>query len=161
MRSTRWATTSAATRRPPCSRCWTPSQNVAFRDHYIELPFDLADVLFLTTANDLSTVPRPLLDRMEVIELSSYTEEEKRQIALHHLLPKQMKKHGLQKSQLGLSEKMLGKVISGYTREAGVRRLEQLLAKLCRKAAKHVADGGQAPDRDGKEHREPARHGTV
>ena len=118
-------------------------QNVAFRDHYIELPFDLSDVMFLTTANDLSTVPRPLLDRMEVIELSSYTEEEKRQIALHHLLPKQMKKHGLQKGQLMLSEKMLGKVIAGYTREAGVRRLEQLLAKLCRKAAKHVADGGR------------------
>lgn len=118
-------------------------QNVAFRDHYIELPFDLSDVMFLTTANDLSTVPRPLLDRMEVIELSSYTEEEKRQIALHHLLPKQMKKHGLQKGQLVLSEKMLGKVIAGYTREAGVRRLEQLLAKLCRKAAKHVADGGR------------------
>lgn len=118
-------------------------QNVAFRDHYIELPFDLSDVLFLTTANDLSTVPRPLLDRMEVIELSSYTEEEKRQIALHHLLPKQMEKHGLQKAQLMLSEKMLGKVIAGYTREAGVRRLEQVLAKLCRKAAKHVADGGK------------------
>ena len=118
-------------------------QNVAFRDHYIELPFYLSDVLFLTTANDLSTVPRPLLDRMEVIELSSYTEEEKRQIALHHLLPKQMKKHGLEKGQLVLSEKMLGKVIAGYTREAGVRRLEQLLAKLCRKAAKHVADGGK------------------
>lgn len=118
-------------------------QNVAFRDHYIELPFDLSDVLFLTTANDLSTVPRPLLDRMEVIELSSYTEEEKRQIALHHLLPKQMKKHGLEKGQLVLSEKMLGRVIAGYTREAGVRRLEQLLAKLCRKAAKHVADGGK------------------
>ena len=118
-------------------------QNVAFRDHYIELPFDLSDVLFLTTANDLSTVPRPLPDRMEVIELSSYTEEEKRQIALHHLLPKQMKKHGLQKSQLTLSEKMLGTVIARYTREAGVRRLEQLLAKLCRKAAKHVADGGK------------------
>ena len=118
-------------------------QNVAFRDHYIELPFDLSDVLFLTTANDLTTVPRPLLDRMEVIELSSYTEEEKRQIALHHLLPKQMKKHGLEKGQLVLSEKMLGKIIAGYTREAGVRRLEQLLAKLCRKAAKHVADGGK------------------
>nr|WP_297175451.1 endopeptidase La [uncultured Agathobaculum sp.] len=118
-------------------------QNVAFRDHYIELPFDLSDVLFLTTANDLSTVPRPLLDRMEVIELSSYTEEEKRQIALHHLLPKQMKKHGLVKSQLSLSDKVLGRVITGYTREAGVRRLEQLLAKLCRKAAKHVSDGGK------------------
>nr|WP_297179253.1 endopeptidase La [uncultured Agathobaculum sp.] len=118
-------------------------QNVAFRDHYIELPFDLSDVLFLTTANDLSTVPRPLLDRMEVIELSSYTEEEKRQIAQHHLLPKQMEKHGLKKGQLVLSEKMLGLVISRYTREAGVRRLEQLLAKICRKAAKHIADGGR------------------
>lgn len=118
-------------------------QNVAFRDHYIELPFDLSDVLFLTTANDLSTVPRPLLDRMEVIELSSYTEEEKRQIALHHLLPKQMEKHGLHKGQLVVSEKMLGLVISRYTREAGVRRLEQVLAKLCRKAAKHIADGGR------------------
>ena len=118
-------------------------QNSAFRDHYIELPFDLSDVLFLTTANDLSTVPRPLLDRMEVIELSSYTEEEKRQIAQHHLLPKQMDKHGLKKGQLVLSEKMLGRVISGYTREAGVRRLEQLLAKICRKAAKHIADGGR------------------
>lgn len=118
-------------------------QNVAFRDHYIELPFDLSDVLFLTTANDLSTVPRPLLDRMEVIELSSYTEEEKRQIALHHLLPKQMEKHGLHKGQLVVSEKMLGLVIARYTREAGVRRLEQVLAKLCRKAAKHIADGGR------------------
>ena len=118
-------------------------QNIAFRDHYIELPFDLSDVLFLTTANDLSTVPRPLLDRMEVIELSSYTEEEKRQIAQHHLLPKQMDKHGLKKGQLVLSEKMLGLVISRYTREAGVRRLEQILAKICRKAAKHIADGGR------------------
>ena len=89
-------------------RCWTPSRTSRSRDHYIELPFDLSDVLFLTTANDLSTVPRPLLDRMEVIELSSYTEEEKRQIALHHLLPKQMEKHGLHKGQLVLSEKMLG-----------------------------------------------------
>ncbi len=118
-------------------------QNVAFRDHYVELQFDLSDVLFLTTANDLSTVPRPLLDRMEVIELSSYTEEEKRQIALHHLLPKQMEKHGLHKGQLVISEKMLGLVISRYTREAGVRRLEQLLAKICRKAAKHITDGGR------------------
>lgn len=118
-------------------------QNVAFRDHYVELPFDLSDVLFLTTANDLSTVPRPLLDRMEVIELPSYTAEEKRHIAVDHLLPKQMKKHGLQKGQLSLSEKMLDSIISGYTREAGVRRLEQVLAKICRKAAKHVADGGK------------------
>ena len=118
-------------------------QNVAFRDHYIELPFDLSDVLFLTTANDLSTVPRPLLDRMEVIELSSYTEEEKLQIAVRHLLPKQMKKHGLKKTQLSITEKVLHAVIAGYTREAGVRKLEQQLAKICRKAAKHIADGGK------------------
>lgn len=116
-------------------------QNVQFRDHYIELPFDLSDVVFLTTANDLSTVPRPLLDRMEVIELSSYTEEEKLHIAKNHLQPKQLRKHGLKKTQLTLSDKTLRAVIAGYTREAGVRRLEQLLAKLCRKAAKRVADG--------------------
>ena len=118
-------------------------QNVAFRDHYIELPFDLSDVVFLTTANDLSAVPRPLLDRMEVIELPSYTEEEKRRIALNHLLPRQMDKHGLGKGQLVISEEMLAKVITGYTREAGVRRLERVLAKLCRKAARHIADGGR------------------
>ena len=118
-------------------------QNVAFRDHYIELPFDLSDVVFLTTANDLSAVPRPLLDRMEVIELPSYTEEEKRRIALNHLLPRQMDKHGLKKGQMVISEEMLAKVITGYTREAGVRRLERVLAKLCRKAARHIADGGR------------------
>lgn len=118
-------------------------QNAAFRDHYIELPFDLSDVVFLTTANDISNVPRPLLDRMEVIELSSYTAEEKLHIAQQHLLPKQLGKHGLKKAQLMLPEKMLRAVISGYTREAGVRRLEQILAKLCRKAAKHVADRGK------------------
>ena len=116
-------------------------QNNAFRDHYVELPFDLSDVLFVTTANDLGTVPRPLLDRMEVIELPSYTAEEKVQIALHHLLPKQMKKHGLAKAQLCISEAILHQVVSGYTREAGVRKLEQVLAKLCRKAAKQIADG--------------------
>lgn len=110
-------------------------QNVAFRDHYIELPFDLSDVVFLTTANDLSTVPRPLLDRMEVIELPSYTAEEKRLIARRHLLSKQMKKHGLSENQLIVDDETLDAIISGYTREAGVRRLEQVLAKLCRKAA--------------------------
>lgn len=116
-------------------------QNNAFRDHYIEIPFDLSDVLFVTTANDLSTVPRPLLDRMEVIELSSYTAEEKLHIAHDHLLPKQIKKHGLKGTQLIVPEKTLSAVISGYTREAGVRRLEQVIAKLCRKAAKKIADG--------------------
>ncbi len=116
-------------------------QNNAFRDHYIEIPFDLSDVLFVTTANDLSTVPRPLLDRMEVIELSSYTAEEKLHIAHDHLLPKQIKKHGLKGNQLIVPEETLSAVISGYTREAGVRRLEQVIAKLCRKAAKKIADG--------------------
>ena len=116
-------------------------QNNAFRDHYIELPFDLSDVLFVTTANDLSTVPRPLLDRMEVIELSSYTAEEKLHIAHDHLLQKQIKKHGLKGTQLIVPEETLSAVISGYTREAGVRRLEQVIAKLCRKAAKKIADG--------------------
>ncbi|WNX83618.1 endopeptidase La [Agathobaculum sp. NTUH-O15-33] len=116
-------------------------QNVAFRDHYIELPFDLSDVLFLTTANDLGGVPRPLLDRMEVIELSSYTEEEKVQIATRHLIGKQMKKHGIKEEQLTLPEEMLRAIIVGYTREAGVRRLEQLIARVCRKAAKKIADG--------------------
>ncbi|OUP57636.1 endopeptidase La [Butyricicoccus pullicaecorum] len=116
-------------------------QNNAFRDHYIEISFDLSDVLFVTTANDLSTVPRPLLDRMEVIELSSYTAEEKLHIAHDHLLPKQIKKHGLKGTQLIVPEETLSAVISGYTREAGVRRLEQVIAKLCRKAAKKIADG--------------------
>lgn len=116
-------------------------QNYAFRDHYIELPVDLSNVLFVTTANDLSTVPRPLLDRMEVIELGSYTEEEKMQIAKQHLLPKQIKKHGLKKTNLSISDAMLHDIIMGYTREAGVRRLEQTLAKLCRKSAKIIAEG--------------------
>ena len=91
-----------------------------------------SDVVFLTTANDLSTVPRPLLDRMEVIELPSYTAEEKRLIARRHLLSKQMKKHGLSENQLIVDDETLDAIISGYTREAGVRRLEQVLAKLCR-----------------------------
>lgn len=116
-------------------------QNNAFRDHYIEIPFDLSDVLFVTTANDLSTVPRPLLDRMEVIELSSYTADEKLHIAHDHLLQKQIKKHGLKSAQLTMPDETLSAVIAGYTREAGVRRLEQLIAKLCRKAAKKIADG--------------------
>lgn len=119
-------------------------QNYAFRDHYIELPFDLSDVLFVTTANDLSTVPRPLLDRMEVIELSSYTEEEKLQIAKRHLLPKQIKKHGLKKTNLVISDELLHSVVMGYTREAGVRSLEQVLAKLCRRTARQVASGETA-----------------
>ncbi len=116
-------------------------QNYAFRDHYIELPFDLSEVLFITTANDLSTVPRPLLDRMEIIEVSGYTDEEKLQIAKRHLLPKQLEKHGLRKANFVIADDELRYVISRYTRESGVRKLEQILAKLCRKVAKIVADG--------------------
>ncbi len=112
-------------------------QNSTFRDHYIELPFDLSDVLFVTTANDLGNVPRPLLDRMEVIELSSYTSEEKVQIAKHHLLQKQMEKHGLTRGTLSISEETLHAVISGYTREAGVRRFGAA-------AGKAVPEGCQA-----------------
>lgn len=123
-------------------------QNNAFRDHYIELPFDLSDVLFITTANTLDTIPRPLLDRMEIIELSSYTEQEKAEIAMRHLLPKQLEHHGLKKSNLTLSRDTMVYLIDAYTREAGVRRLEQQIAKVCRKAAKIIAEDQQEhPDR--------------
>ena len=110
-------------------------QNSTFRDHFVELPFDLSEVLFITTANTTSTIPKPLLDRMEVIELPSYTDEEKLQIAKNHLLPKQLKEHGLRKTQLRISDEALRAVIAGYTRESGVRQLERLLGKLCRKTA--------------------------
>ncbi len=125
------------------------AQNNAFRDHFIELPFDLSDVQFITTANDLGTVPRPLLDRMEIIELGSYTEEEKAEIALRHLLPKQLKEHGLKKSNISLRRDTVLYLISAYTREAGVRRLEQLLAKICRKIAYRIAAEQQEnPDQE-------------
>lgn len=109
-------------------------QNKTYRDHYLEIPYDLSDVMFITTANTLDTVPRPLLDRMEVIELSSYTDEEKLMIAKNHLLPKQLKKHGLKKSQLKVTDSAIREMITCYTRESGVRNLERTLAQLCRKA---------------------------
>jgi len=111
-------------------------QNFAFRDHYLELPVDLSDVLFLTTANTLDTIPRPLLDRMEVISISGYTEEEKVQIAQRYLLGKQMKAHGLQKRNLKIGEETIRSIINHYTREAGVRNLEREIAGICRKAAR-------------------------
>ncbi|MBE6908434.1 MAG: endopeptidase La [Ruminococcaceae bacterium] len=110
-------------------------QNHAFRDHYLEIPIDLSHVMFIMTANTTDTIPRPLLDRMEVIELPSYTDEEKVQIALRHLLPKQREEHGVPKTALRLDENTLRAVISLYTRESGVRQLERQLAKLCRKTA--------------------------
>ncbi|MDE6897025.1 MAG: endopeptidase La, partial [Lachnospiraceae bacterium] len=115
-------------------------QNVKFRDHYVELPVDLSEVMFLCTANDTQTIPRPLLDRMEIIEVSSYTENEKLHIAKDHLLPKQMKRHGLKKSQLQMTEKALEKMIHQYTREAGVRNLERRIASVCRKADREILE---------------------
>ena len=109
-------------------------QNKTYRDHYLEIPYDLSDVMFITTANTLDTVPRPLLDRMEIIELGSYTDEEKLMIAKNHLLPKQLKKHGLKKSQLQLSDDGIREIVSCYTRESGVRSLERCFAQICRKA---------------------------
>ena len=110
-------------------------QNKTYRDHYLEIPFDLSDVMFITTANTVDTIPRPLLDRMEIIELSSYTDEEKVMIAKNHLLPKQILKHGLKKTQLRISEDALREIIRCYTRESGVRSLERCLAEVCRKTA--------------------------
>ena len=116
-------------------------QNYAFRDHFLEIPVDLSRVMFFTTANTTDTIPRPLLDRMEVIELNSYTDEEKVEIAKRHLLPKQLKEHGLKKSQLRLSDNALRKMIAAYTRESGVRVLERLIGRLCRKAAIQLVQG--------------------
>ncbi|NLL05696.1 MAG: endopeptidase La [Clostridiaceae bacterium] len=113
-------------------------QNFAFRDHYIELPFDLSDVLFLTTANSLDTIPRPLLDRMEVITLTSYTEEEKVNIATRYLFPKQIEEHGLKKGSVKIDEQVVRDIINCYTREAGVRNLERQIATVCRKVAKKL-----------------------
>ena len=116
-------------------------QNKTYRDHYLEIPYDLSDVLFITTANTLDTVPRPLLDRMEVIELGSYTDEEKVMIAKNHLIPKQLSKHGLKKSQLRVSEEAVREIIACYTRESGVRSLERCIGDICRKAAMELLDG--------------------
>lgn len=119
-------------------------QNHSYRDHYLEIPFDLSDVMFITTANTLETVPRPLLDRMEVIELGSYTDEEKVMIAKNHLVPKQLKKHGLKKSQVRVTDDAIREIISCYTRESGVRNLERLFAEICRKSAMKLLDQEQA-----------------
>lgn len=117
-------------------------QNKAFRDHFIELPVDLSDCLFIATANTLDTIPRPLLDRMEVIELHTYTTSEKLAIAKHHLFPKQLKRHGLNRRMLKLTDDAINEIISGYTRESGVRNLEREIGAICRKCAKTIVEDG-------------------
>jgi len=116
-------------------------QNKTYRDHYMEIPFDLSNVMFITTANTMDTIPRPLLDRMEIIELGSYTDEEKRMIAKNHLIPKQLNKHGLKKSQLKITEDAIREIITCYTRESGVRSLERCFAEICRKADMEILTG--------------------
>lgn len=116
-------------------------QNHEFRDHYMEMAFDLSQVMFITTANSADTIPQPLYDRMEIIEVSSYTEEEKLGIAMGHLLPKQIKEHGLEEQSVRIPEKVMRSIISQYTREAGVRTLERTLSTICRKAAIEVVEG--------------------
>ncbi|MFR8345851.1 endopeptidase La [Mediterraneibacter gnavus] len=118
-------------------------QNYKFRDHYLEVPLDLSEVLFIATANSLQTIPRPLLDRMEVIEVTSYTENEKLHIATEHLIPKQMEKNGLKKEQLKISKNAVWKIASNYTKEAGVRQLEREIGNICRKAAKEILTIGK------------------
>lgn len=118
-------------------------QNNKFRDHYVEIPLDLSEVLFIATANDLQTIPRPLLDRMEIIEVSSYTENEKWHIGREHLVPKQMKIHGLKEGQLILEDEALREMITGYTKEAGVRELERKIGEICRKTARRILEDKQ------------------
>lgn len=116
-------------------------QNSHFRDHYVELPVDLSEVLFIATANSLQDIPRPLLDRMEIVEVSSYTGNEKQHIAREHLIPKQIAAHGLKNTQLTITDKALDQIIDGYTREAGVRNLERKIGAVCRKAAREIYEG--------------------
>ena len=118
-------------------------QNSRFRDHYLEVPLDLSEVMFITTANTLQTIPRPLLDRMEVIEISSYTENEKLHIAMEHLVPKQLERHGLTVEQLSFSKRAIWKMARNYTKEAGVRQLEREIGNVCRKAAKEILTEGR------------------
>ena len=121
-------------------------QNINFRDHYLEVPMDLSEVFFIATANDLSPIPKPLLDRMEIIELSSYTENEKFHIAENYLIKKQRKLSGLTKKQVSISEEVVREVIHSYTREAGVRNLERTIGQLMHKAARKIVEGEREVD---------------
>ena len=124
-----------------------PEQNSAFRDHYLDVAFDLSKVLFITTANVLDTVPAPLRDRMEIIEIAGYTEEEKVQIARRHLVPKQTGEHGLEPDQIRWSDDALRLLVRSYTREAGLRNLEREIATITRKVAKRRVEGNDRPRR--------------
>ncbi|HEV2753344.1 MAG TPA: endopeptidase La [Solirubrobacteraceae bacterium] len=133
-----------------------PEQNATFRDHYLDVPFDLSNVMFITTANTLDTVPGPLRDRMEILQLAGYTEDEKLQIAKRYLLPRQIERNGLKRSQLRMGDKALRAVIRDYTREAGVRNLEREIGTICRKVAREVAEGHEitSPSISGERARE-------
>ena len=120
-----------------------PEQNMRFNDHYVEISQDLSEVLFIATANDMQEIPRPLLDRMEVIEISGYTENEKEHIAKEHLIPKQMEINGIQRNQLSIQTPALRKIINQYTKEAGVRSLERKIGQICRKAAREIMENGK------------------
>jgi ATP-dependent Lon protease len=120
-----------------------PEQNATFRDHYLDMPFDLSDVMFITTANTLDTIPGPLRDRMEIIQIAGYTEEEKLQIAKRYLVPRQIERNGLKKSWITIGDRALRRIIEEYTREAGVRGLEREIGTICRKVARQVAEHGR------------------
>ena len=136
-----------------------PEQNYTFSDHYLDVPFDLSKVMFIATANLLDPIPAPLRDRMEILELPGYTFEEKVHIAQQHLMPKQLKEHGLSPDAIEFSEKALIKIIMAYTREAGVRNLERRIADVCRAIAVEVASGKVAAGRQARHRRDgPRRH---
>jgi ATP-dependent Lon protease len=124
-----------------------PEQNSSFRDHYLDVPLDLSNVFFICTANQVDTIPPALLDRMEVIELSGYTHEEKREIAMRYLVPRQMERNGLGRSKIEFTKSALGRLIDGYTREAGVRSLEREIGSICRKVAREFAEGSRRSKR--------------
>jgi ATP-dependent Lon protease len=131
-----------------------PEQNGTFRDHYLDVPLDLSNVMFIATANTLDTIPGPLRDRMEVIEIAGYTEEEKLQIAKRYLVPRQVERNGLKRKQISIHDRALRAVIRDYTREAGVRNLEREIGSMCRKVARQVAEG---PSRGASASTRPAR----